>query len=269
MNRITRSWRLLKQSHSVLMKDKELMLLPIISSVLIMAVLASFVFGMGLTNAESLDEDDPVLAVAGFAFYVVTYAIGIFFQGAVIAGASERLAGGDPTVGSSLRAAAKRWPAFLLWGLIAATVGMLIRNLQERSALVGKIVMGLIGMVWSLAIFFMVPVLVMEHEGVGGSMKRSWALFKKTWGETVVGNLGFGLLGVVLALPIVAVSFALFALGLHLVGIVTGVLGIACLGLFLSTLQGVWVASLYRYATVGEVAEGFDEKLLQQAFRKR
>lgn len=269
MGRIARSWRLIKQSFGVLMKDKELMLLPVISSVLILVVLASFLVPLGAFGAEGIDEDDPMLAIGGFVFYVITYTIGIFFQGAVIAGASERLAGGDPTVGSSIRAAAKRWPAFVVWGLIGATVGMLIRSVQERSELVGRIVMGLIGMVWSVGIFFMVPVLVMEREGVGGSLKRSWALVKATWGEAVIGNMGFGLLGILLGLPIVAVAFGLVSLGLPMVGIVVGVLGVAMLGLFLSTLQGIWLASLYRYATAGEVPEGYDEDLFREAFRSK
>jgi uncharacterized protein DUF6159 len=277
MNRISRSWRLMKQSFGVLMKDKELMLLPVISSVLILAVLASFIIPMGLfggsfggnEGAGGMDENNSVLAVGAFVFYVISYTIGIFFQGAVIAGASQRLAGGDPTVGSSIRAAAKRWPAFLMWGLIGATVGMVIRAVLERSELLGRIVMGLVGMVWSLAIFFIVPVLVMEREGVGGSLKRSWSLFKQTWGESVAGSVGFGFLGFLLALPIVGVAMGLFSLGFPIVGMLVAVLGIAFLGLFLSTLQGVYLASLYRYATVGEVPEGFDEDLFKQAFRRK
>ena len=49
------------------------------------------------------------LLLALFVFYVVTYTITFFFQAAIIAGASERMAGGDPTLGSALGAAGKPW----------------------------------------------------------------------------------------------------------------------------------------------------------------
>lgn len=270
MERIARSWRLFKQSYGILKKDKELMLLPLFSMLAVGAVLASFAFGMGIfEEGKTFNEEDPANMIALFAFYVVTYTIGIFFQAAVIAGASERLRGGDPTLGSALGAASKRLPAIIVWGLIAATIGMIIRSIQERSELVGKIVMGIVGAVWSLAIFFMVPVLVMERQGIGGSFKKSWNLFKQTWGETVVGNIGFGLLGFLLSLPIILIAIALASANMMVAAVIVGVLGIAALSMFLSTLQGIWVASLYQYATAGEAPPGYDKELFDLAFRPK
>jgi hypothetical protein len=46
------------------------------------------------------------------------------------------------------------------------------------------------------------------------------------------------------------------------VGIAAGVL----LAIFFSALQGVFVASLYRYATDGHQASGFDKDLFSGAF---
>lgn len=269
MGRIERSWRMFKQSQAVLMKDKELMILPLISSLMILIVLLSFVFGFQFTNLEALDQDETRLGLISFAFYVITYTIGIFFQGAVIAGASQRLAGGDPTVGSSIGAAARRLPAFLAWGLIAATVGLAIRNLQERSEVIGKFLLGLLGMVWSLAVFFVVPVIVMEDKSVPGSISRSWSLFKKTWGETVIGNMGLGLLGFLLSIPILVIVALLILAHLVIPAIVIGVLAVGVLSMYLSALQGVWVASLYRYATSDEIPDGFDPELVRAAFRPR
>ncbi len=119
------------------------------------------------------------MAIPLLLFYVVTYTIGFFFQAAIVAGASERMNGGDPTVGSALRSASKRFGPLLLWGVIAGTVGLIIRSIEEKSELAGKIVMGLLGVAWSLATYFMVPVLVMEDEPVGSAFKRSWNLFKR------------------------------------------------------------------------------------------
>jgi hypothetical protein len=42
--------------------------------------------------------------------------------------------------------------------------------------------------------------------------------------------------------------------------------GAIVLAIFFSTLQGIYVASLYRYATEGVVPPGFDRTLFDSAF---
>ena len=271
MQRIARSWRLMKQSYGVLMQDKELMVLPILSGLCLLLILASFFFGLGLNQEgmfESIErgEQDVKLMISGFLFYVVTYTAAFFFQAAIVAGASERLAGGDPTLGSALGAAGRRFPAILMWGIIAATVGMLLRALEERFEAVGRFVVGLIGVAWTLATFFMVPILVMEQKSVGTSFKDSWTLFKKTWGEMVSGNVGLGLASFIVMLPIILIAGALFSAGMAVAALVVGVVGVGLVAIFFSALNGVWMASLYRYATKGDVPPGFDPDVFGSAF---
>src|SRR5690348_11082625 len=99
MGRIRRSIALVGQSFRVLMQDKELMVLPLISGVLCLTAVAVTFFGFGLVGMLT-SGDRTVGYVAIFCVSVVTYAIGIFFQAAVVAGATERMKGGDPTLGS-------------------------------------------------------------------------------------------------------------------------------------------------------------------------
>src|SRR6266545_7722855 len=139
MGRIARSFQLVSQSYRILMQDKELMILPLISGVVIIAVAVSFFFGFGL-DPSALEEPGPAVYVPAFLLYVVTYTIGIFFQAAVVAGATERMRGGDPTVGSALSAAARRLGPIVMWAIVAATVGMVIRAIHDRVGFVGKIV---------------------------------------------------------------------------------------------------------------------------------
>ena len=270
MGRFARSWRLMKQSWAVLMKDKELMILPLIAGLCILVILASFavpVFVKGTDWAEGLPE--WTLYLATFAFYVVAYTITFFFQAAVIAGASERMAGGDPTLGSALGAASKRLPSLFLWGVVAATVGMIIRAIEERSEIVGRIAMALVGAAWSLATFFMVPVLVMESKPLAQSFKRSWGIFKETWGETVIGAGGLGLAGFLISLPIILLCGWLFSTGLIWPAIIIGVLCLATISVVFSALQGVYVAAVYRFATADEAPQGFDATVLREAFRPK
>ena len=149
MGRIARSWRMAKQSWGLLMKDKELLILPVLSGIFMLAIMASFAWGLGIFGATEAEMDalaeKPTTAIMGFAMYVLLYTAAFFFQGALVAGAMERMRGGDPTLGSAMGAASKRIVPLLLWGIVAATVGMIIRAIQDRSEAVGKIVAGLLG----------------------------------------------------------------------------------------------------------------------------
>ena len=268
MGRIARSWELTKQSYRILMQDKELILLPVISGAIILVICSAFVFGLGFAEERALHTNQVGALLPLLAMYIISYTTAFFFQAALIAGACQRMAGRDPTLGTALAAASRRFGAILAWGVIAGTVGMVLRAIQERSKLVGRIVAGVMGMAWSLATFFMVPVLVMEEHTVGESFRRSTALFKKTWGESVAGNVSIGLISFVVMLPLFLVA-ALLAAVSPVAAVLVVVPLVAVAGVFFSALQGVFLASVYRYATTGEAAPGYDAKLFASAFRPK
>lgn len=265
MGRIGRSMHLVGQSYRILMQDKELMVLPLISGVVVAGVAGSFVMAMGI-GANGFNNQNPAHIAAVFALYVVTYAIGIFFQAAVIVGATERMRGGDPTVASALGAAWKRIGAIIAWAIVAATVGMILRAIQQRAGFIGKLIAGFAGVAWSLATFFIVPVLVLENHSVPESFTRSVDTFKKTWGESMVGSVSIGLIAVMGWILLVAMAGLLTWAGTGWFAIVAFFAGATLLVILTSALQGVYVASLYQYATAGAVAPGFDRDALEQAF---
>lgn len=264
MGRITRSFQLVGQSYRLLMQDKELMVLPLISGAVMAAAVAIFAVGYGIDTSR-LQARGPELYVPMFLLYVITYTIGIFFQAAVVAGATERMRGGDPTVRSALSAAANRLGAIVMWAIVAATVGMMLRAISERLGFVGKIIVALIGSAWSLATFFVVPVLVLEQENIQGSFWRSVDVFKKTWGETVVGGINLTVAAFCAWITLVAVTGLLSTI-IGVAALMVFAAGAVLLMVFFSALQGVYVASLYRYATAGQAPQGFDQALFDQAF---
>ena len=263
MSRIARSFRLVEQSYRLLMQDKELMILPLISGAIGLVIVA-VVAGIGFAASFAF-EPGPALYIPFFLFYIVMFSIGYFFQAAVIAGATERMRGGEPTVSSALAAAARRAGPILMWAVVAATVGVILKMIQDRVGFIGKIVVGLVGAAWSFATFFVVPVLVLEDRTIDDSFKRSVNLFKKTWGENLVGGASIGLamlcawVTLVAATGLLAYVIGVAAVSLFLVGAVA-------LTVFSSALQGVFTASLFRYATEGQGPAGFDPDLLQNAF---
>ena len=264
MGRIGRSFQLVGQSYRILMQDKELMVLPLISGMFILIVVAAMSAGFGL-SASHLQQRGPALYIPLFLFYVVTYAIGIFFQAAIVAGATERMRGGDPTIGSALGAAAHRFWPIVMWAVVAATVGMVIRAIHDRVGFVGRIITGLLGVAWSLATFFIVPVLVLEDRSIPDSFRRSVSVFRDTWGETVVGGTTLGAATLCAWLTLIAIT-GLLAMAIGVAALAVFFSGAVVLMVFFSALQGVYVASLYRFAAGHGATGGLDPSLLRQAF---
>jgi hypothetical protein len=240
------------------------MVLPLISALIMLGVVLVVAFGFGLHEAD-LEQAGPAVYVPVFLMYVVTYAIGIFFQAAVVAGATERMRGGDPTVGSALRAAGSRIGPILMWAVVAATVGMLLKVIQDRVGFIGRIVVSILGAAWSLATMFVVPVLVLEDRSIRQSFNRSVNVFKETWGETMVGGISLGAAALCAWVTLVAIT-GLLAYVVGVAAVAVFVLGAIFLLIFFSAMEGIYLATLYGYATSGQVAPGFDRSLLEQAF---
>jgi len=275
-DKISRSWTLVKASAAVLRSDKELLLFPVISSIAAMLVAATFLVPVvGLRIFEG--GDIGVLgALVGFAFYLCQYFVIFFFNTALVGAAMIRLEGGDPTVADGLRIARSKAGAILGYAAIAATVGLLLKMISEKSGPIGKIVVGLVGMAWTLASFLVVPILVSRDVGPVEAVKESIDLLKRTWGENVAGNVGIGLaFGLVTAL--VVVSVVVLVIGAAAVGglklaIVVGVIGglaIALVAVIQAALSGIYSAAVYRYAVDGQAPVGFAGPQLQAAFQPK
>lgn len=260
MGRISRGWKLTKLSLRVLRKDKEIMLLPVLSAAVTMVVLASFVVGIFVASPFDAGLSVPWVVMA-FVFYFVTYAISIFFNAAIIGCATIRLGGGDPKVKDGLRIAFDNIGRIIVWALVAGTVGMVIKAIQQRVGFIGKLVMGALGVAWTLVTYFVVPVLIYERLGPWAAVKRSASLFKTTWGEMIVGNLGLGIIFVLAALlGIIPIALGLAVGGVAAIaaGFIIAVVYWLVLAVVKTAAEGVLVAALYRYATTGQVPEGLE-----------
>ncbi len=278
--RMANGWEMARQSWEVLKLDKELLLFPLLSGIACLLVVASFAAPIlvnpeafqGVLNAEE-PLQNPLAMLALFAFYFVNYFVIVFFNSALVACAIIRFRGGDPTVRDGLRAAWSRLPQIVAWALVSATVGVVLRVIESRSERVGQIVAGLMGMAWTATTYFVVPVLVVEKLGPVDAVKRSLAVLRRTWGESLSANFSTGFfvfLGMILAaVPLVlgflALSAGNTALGILLV--VCGVVSMIIVNLIGSALNAIQLGALYLYAADGKVPSHYDAALLQQAFR--
>lgn len=277
--RFARSWALIKASASVLQKDKELLVFPAVSSVAAIIVAASFlgplfVWGMGDPQALEREEVSPLWYVWMFAFYLTQYFVIFFFNTALVGAASMRLEGQDPTVADGLRIAWSKVGTILGYAAIAATVGLILRAIEERAGWIGKWVAGLFGAAWTVATFMVVPVLVHRDIGPLDAVKESALLLRQTWGENLIGQGGVGLVFALLQIGLwLLFGFLAFmalssvqSVGLFVALLVTGFLCTLILALLQAALSGIYSAALYRYATGHQNSEEFSSELLDRAF---
>ncbi len=276
--KFSRSWALVKASATVLRSDKELLVFPLVSAIATVLVAASFVLPMiGLGVFEHMGRNDPMrpmLYLWSFGFYFVQYIVIFFFNTALVGAAMIRLDGGDPTVADGFRIARSKIVPIIGYAAIAATVGMILRAIEERAGFIGRIVIGMIGVAWTVATFMVVPVLVACDVGPVEAVKESALLLKNTWGENLIGNGGIGVAFGLLTLAVMLVGGVLTGFsavnGMVPVAITLGavtVLAVLGLALVQSALAGIYSAALYRYATDGQAPSGFDGAALQEAFR--
>ena len=271
MGKFERTLELMRASWTVLRKDREILIFPVLSGIASILVLASFavpLFMVGDLKKLSCSASDTEPWIALFLFYFSNYLVIIFFNTAIVACATIRMRGGDPTVSDGLKAAGSRLSAIVGWAAVSATVGMILRSLENRSSLIGRIATGFLGMAWGITSYLVIPVLVNENKGPIEAYQESVRLLKKTWGEELIGGFSFGIVFFVLSLP---------AIVLFLSGIFTkhgslilffGVLALlygVLLGVIQSALQGIFQAALYQYAQEGIVAPGFEQNLLRGA----
>jgi len=266
-----RSIDLLKDTWHVLMMDKELLLFPILSGIAILAILFSFIFPVLFLGFLGDKGAGPlILFLLLFLFYFISYAVAIFFNTGLIACAAIRFSGGDPTVRDGLSVAVKHLDKILVWALIAATVGLILSMLSRKSGIIGKIVISLVGMVWSLVTFLVIPVMIFEDRGVIDAIQLSGSLLKKTWGENIIGTISLGIIFipaiVLLFLTIIAIFSGNMALVIILLALT--ILCFALCGIFHATLQGIFIAALYQYARTGQTPRQIHGEIIRGAFEE-
>jgi hypothetical protein len=278
--RIGRGWMLAKLSLRVLKEDRSLLVFPLLSGIACLLVLATFIGGWfvipGATVATGDGQRD--LSTLGwlmlFAYYFVNYFVIVFFNAALVSCAMMRFSGEVPTVGAGLRIARARIVNIAAWALLAATVGVVLKMIEERVALVGRIVIALVGAAWTIGCYFVVPVLVVEDAGPIDAFKRSVGILKKAWGESIVSNTGLGLIvflsTIVLLVVVGMLTVVLGASGGGWFALVTGGVLMAAVvvlaALVGSALNAIVLSALYIYATEGKLPAAFSGSGLQHAF---
>lgn len=262
---------------SVLRDEPELAAFPLVAGVAGLVYLA--VLGGAIatvrgprTAPATVTGSHSVLATVGghvvfyallFVLYVGSTFVASFFTAGLVHETRKAFAGREPSFRDGLSAAWANVGTLFAWALISATVGLIVRAIENRSGLVGKIIASLVGVAWSVLTYFVVPVIAFEDVGVVDAIKRSGTTFKDTWGETAGAGFGVGVITVLFVGAAIAITAVLFVVVSKVASAATlGVLALGAVLILLAYLASVTLGAivrtaLYVYATDGQMPKPF------------
>ncbi len=277
----SRSWRLTKLSFSVIGADKEMLLFPLLGGIFSLLYTIALIWPTILVDLNTADGLGALEYVVLFLAYFGLAFIATFFNVCVVYTTRTRFEGGDATFMESIQFAMSRLGQIVAWALVSATVGLLLRMLDqvaERFGAIGeailRMIVGLLGMAWSVITLFVIPTMVYENVGPKEAIKRSADTLRQTWGESLIRHYGLGLIQFMFIMLGVFLSAGLFAMlgqtgfGIGLAIMLSFVWFIGVIMVF-SVANTVFNTALYAYANGGKVQGGFDEDTIQGAFRQK
>ncbi len=275
--RIARSWRLTRASWQVVREDRVILLLAILSTSL-GAVGVAVIFGVaGLGSSSAHGHrhlvDGRVAIVALILAYPLMF-ISTFFNTAIAAAASAGIEGRRLSFGRALAVPASRVGQLAVWALLATIFGVVLEQLARRLPLAGAIVARFVGLAWSIASLFAIPILALEGGSASHALKRSTELIKQRWGEGIAGNVIVAAWTIVIFIPLLVVFVVGLVATRHAPAARIAVFALAAAAFVaLTALSGVvrqiFAVALYRYAAENDTSGPFHEQDLRAPFSKR
>lgn len=273
-SRLSNGWEMGMTSFRTLRSHPKLLLFPVFSSLSLLTVLATFfgsvaiAWGMDIGNWTGNFEGGIIQYLLLFGFYLINYFVIVFFNVGLVYCAKRIFEGHEVTLTEGLNFSYSRIGVIFQWAVLAATVGVILNTLQERLGFLGKIVVGLVGMVWSIATYFVVPVLAFENLSPIEAVKRSGAIIKERWGESLSANMGFGVFFLLGYLVILLGGFLIGFLLHPIAGIAIGIMAAMVLHTIVSAAQTVFLAAAYQHVNDQPYGD-FREDVLDGMFMRK
>lgn len=287
-------WLLFKSCFKVIWAEKRLLFIPLVVTILFFVLIGLVVGANILTfmayKAQIQEGSKIGLVSILVSLFLFIFILGFFIAfGNIIASvcATRFFQGYAPSLIEGFSTGVKRLKNILIWAGMATVVAflyMLARGKARKAGGAGGTglqIFAFLGLfAWSLAATFVIPIIAIENLSPLNALKQSVGYIKKTWGELIVGFLGFGavnsllilfcLIGIPLLFAVLGAILGLFNPLLIGVMLILG-FGLGGFGLFFviflnAILATVFHTSLYIYAKTGKmplaIAEGIKDKLV-------
>ena len=267
--RFSVGWQIAQNSFKVLRANRQLIVFPILSDIAMILIMGSFltvVLGFAGWDVDNIGKPNDVLSYLGlFAYYIVNYFVIVFFNMALVHCSSLYFKGEEVTVRKGIDFSMSRIGTIFAWAVLAGSIGAILKIIQENVGTLGKILTGLVGIVWGIATFFVIPIIAYENIGPVDALKRSTQLMKEKWGEGIGAGFSFGLIQLVCFIAIGVVAF-LVGTFIHLfAGIALFVLGLLLMATVLSAARTIFVSAIYHDIT-GDPVEAYNQAFVDNLF---
>lgn len=301
MTKTERSGKLFKAAFTILFREKKLLIFPLITTGLSLAVFLFFIAPIALQpdghpyfsaehwsavkqslhanfiphhqspgNSLATWGQNGWVTPAWVVWYFVAMFLATFSNAAFYHEIIQALNGQPVSLRRGYGVAAARWKAILLWSLFAGLVGYLLNLIEQRVGFLGKIITGFIGTAWSLASIFVIPTLVRDPETTNPVrlLRLSAGTLKRTWGELVIGfvRVEFALIFIIMLLVFVPIMLTGNVAPHYFFTVFLITLPVAIIA---SIANRVYQCALFVFATEGVIPEPFDKELLDSAWKVR
>lgn len=267
-DRLSNGWKIAMSSFKVLKENKQLIVFPILSGISL--IILTGLFSIGILAAvdwdiDNLNTEGFTHYLLAFGFYLINYFVIVFFNMALIHCTRLYFKGEEVTIEKGLKFSMSRLGVILSWAIFAATIGTILKAIQENAGILGKIITGIIGIVWNIAVFFVVPIIAYEGLGPIAAFKRSSQLMKQKWGESLAGTFSLGLISFI---GILIVCIPLFFIGaaFHvLAGIILAVLGAFVVMAIISATETIFISAVY-HNIQGDPVKHVNQQMVDDLF---
>lgn len=303
MGRFQRSWLLFKSSISVIARNKELLLFPIVIFALTGLIMLFFIapavllptgnsyaslehwktIGSTYFNVSQSAAGGNVritYSPVGLAYLIFLYFVSMFlatfFNVAFYNEILAALSGQPVSLARGLKFACTRYKAILMWTLFAGIVGLIIKAIEQKLEIAGRLIAKLVGVAWSVASVFVIPIIVRDQESMNplAMLRKSAQMLTRTWGEALIGYAGiaFGNLLVLFGSLILLGGSVFAAIQLNnfwilAVAVVCWILALVIWGYVMNVAGLVFKGALYLYAAEGRVPEPYSREMLDAAWK--
>lgn len=272
VSRLKASRMLFSESWKYLMQDKEMMLIPLLTGVVYLALfLAIFITEMN-TEISLLPSDDGLFSLLSLVFTFFSYILIAFSfaitQAAISSTVHHRVNGGNLTLYQSLGKAFGDWKNLLIWSVLTGLIGFLFQRIIRSSNLLAKIGASVAGLAWPVLTYFVVPAIVIDKKSTVEAIAHSGRVFKETWGETIISNISLMSITIWALVPALAtltllVVYEPFNFELGFVGAAIFIGVFVSIALVHSTLSSIIKTLLYLYGVNKVYPSGFNSELLE------
>lgn len=270
IDKVKNGWKICELSMEVLKSNKKLIIFPFISGIALLVIVASFVLGFGFLNDWHFKQLNDPSSISRYVFifliYLVSYIVIIFFNIALMHCVRLYFENKEFSLGTGVRYSISRLNYILPWALFAATVGLILKTIQDNVGTLGKILVGILGFAWGVSTFFVIPIVAYEDKSPWQALKESVVMMKKLWGESLTAEFSFGIMQLC-ALVLCVIIGMLFILVNTYLGITVLALGIILTACIFSALNSIFVSAIYTKVSTDINVKQFADTNVSELFK--